>query len=227
MAWGEENISVQVKNIYDNLFSNLPVWAQNFTNIIFLVVIITLFCIFIWKIYTIISKKNLLELNLKQYNKASHPIFEKSLGVLLYFIEYIIIFPFFVFFWFLIFNIFLILLTKGIEVQAILMISAIIIIAIRATAYYKEELSKDLAKLLPFTLLAVAITQKGFFNFEEILGRFSQIPLFLNNILGYLAIIVLIEIILRVFDFIFSLFHLNDEPVEAVEPSEEEEEGKN
>jgi len=211
MAGGAANLSSQLTDVYNHLFSDLPSWAHNSINIILLVVLVTLFCIFIWKIYTIISKKNILELNLKQYNKASHPALEKFLGALLYFVEYIIIFPFFVFFWFLVFTFFLILLTKGLGVQTVLMISAIIIIVIRATAYYKEELSRDLAKLLPLTLLAVAITEKGFFNFEDIFGRFAQLPLFFENILGYLALIIFIEIILRTFDFIFSLFGLEDE----------------
>jgi hypothetical protein len=208
---GEVNISSQLINIYDHLFVGMPTWFQNFINIVLLVVIVTLFCMFIWKIYTIISKKNLIKLNLRQYNTATHPVLERFLGALLYFVEYILIFPLFVFLWFLAFTIFLIFLTKGLEVQTVLMVSAIIIIAIRATAYYKEPLSRELAKLLPFTLLAVAMTEKGFFNFEEIIGRFSQLPLFFNNILEYLAIIVLMEIILRLFDFIFSLFDLEDE----------------
>jgi len=208
---GGENLSSQLTSIYNQLFSDLPYWVQNFMNIVLLVVLITIFCIFIWKIYTIISKKDLFKLNLRQYNTATHPVLEKFLSALLYFTEYIIIFPFFVFLWFVAFTFFLILLTKGLDVQSVLMVSAIIIIAIRTTAYYKEGLSRELAKLLPFTLLAVAMTEKGFFNFEEIFGRFSQLPLFFENILGYLAIIILIEIILRVFDFIFSLFDLEDE----------------
>lgn len=213
------NVSSQIIAVYDRLFSDLPVWVHNFINILLLVVLVTIFCIFIWNIYTIISRKNIFNLNLNQYNKVSHPALENFLGILFYFIEYIIIFPFFVFFWFLVFTFFLILLTKGLEVQTILMVSAIIIIAIRATAYYKEPLSRELAKLLPFTLLAVAMTEKGFFNFEEIIGRLTQLPLFFGSILQYLLIIVILEIVLRTFDFIFSLFDLEDEmPEEDDEP---------
>lgn len=218
---GEEvNISSQLASAYDKLFSTMPAWVQNFVNIVLLVVLVTVFCIFIWKIYTIISKKNMLNLNLMQYNSAKHPALEKFLSIALYFIEYIFLFPFFVFLWFLAFTFFLILLTKGLDVPHVLMISAIIIIAIRATAYYREGLSRELAKLLPFTLLAVAMTEKGFFNFEEILGRFAQLPSFFSSILGYLVIIVLLEIILRTFDFIFSIFDLE----EAEEKMEEKEE---
>jgi hypothetical protein len=208
---GEVNVSTQIMDFYDNIFITSPSWVHNLVNIVLLVVLVTLFCIFIWNIYTIISKKNLIKLNLRQYNTATHPVMEKFLGALLYFVEYILIFPLFVFLWFLAFTIFLIFLTKGLEIQTVLMVSAIIIISIRATAYYKEPLSRELAKLLPFTLLAVAMTEKGFFNFDEIIGRFSQLPLFFNNILEYLAIIVLMEIILRLFDLVFSFFDLEDD----------------
>jgi hypothetical protein len=212
---GGGNLSSQLTAAYNQLFSTLPPSIQTFMNVILLVLLVVIFCIFIWKIYTIISKKNLLELNLKQYGKGAHPFW----GTLLYFVEYILIFPFFVILWFLAFTFFLIFLTKGLDVPTVLMVSTIIIIAIRATAYYREGLSRELAKLLPFTLLAVAMTEKGFFNFEEIFGRFSQVPSLFHNILGYIAIIVLIEVVLRIFDFIFSLFELED----VMELEEEEE----
>ncbi len=211
MAVEVTNISSHITEIYDKVFTELPSWAQNFINMFLLVVVVTLFCIFVWKIYTITSKKNIFELNLGQYNRASHPFLEKFLSGIFYILEYIVIFPIFIFFWFSVFTLFLMLLTKGLEVHTIIMISATIVMAIRATAYYKEALSRDLAKLLPFTLLGIAITQKGFFNFEEILNRFTQIPMFLGDIFGYLAIIVVLEIILRAFDLIFSFFGINDE----------------
>ena len=222
MAGGVANFSSQITEVYNQLFSILPPWIQSSMNIIFLVVLVVIFCIFIWNIYHIISKKNIFELNLKQYNKASHPVLENFLGVVFYFIEYILIFPFFVILWFLAFTLFLILLTKGLDIQTVLMVSTVIIIAIRATAYYRENLSKELAKLLPFTLLAVAMTEKGFFNFEEIFSRFTQLPSLFGNILGYIAIIVFIEVLLRAFDFIFSLFDLED-----VMEIEEEKEARN
>jgi len=211
MVEGVTNISSYITEVYDKIFTELPSWAQNFINMFLLVIVITLFCMFVWKIYNITSKKNIFDLNLGQYNRASHPFLEKFLSGVFYILEYIVIFPIFVFFWFSVFTLFLMFLTKGLEMHTIIMISATIVMAIRATAYYKEALSKDLAKLLPFTLLGVAITQKGFFNFEEIFTRFSQIPMFLGDIWSYLAIIVVLEIILRVFDSVFSFFGINDE----------------
>jgi hypothetical protein len=102
------------------------------------------------------------------------------------------------------------LLARELDFSTVLTISTIIIIVIRATAYYKEGLSRDISKLLPFTLLAVAITEREFFNFESIFARAAELPLFFGNILVYIGVIVVVEIILRFFDFIFSLFKEDD-----------------
>lgn len=195
-----------ISEFYQSFMSSLHPWLQTFINISLLALLVALFFIFIWKLYHIISKKNLIELNLKQYSTSYHPGFKKFMSIVLYFIEYIVIFPFFVIFWFFVFVVFVMLLARELDFSTVLTISTIIIIVIRATAYYKEALSKDISKLLPFTLLAVAITEREFFKFELIFSRVSELPLFLENILVYMGIIVVIEILLRLFDIISDLF---------------------
>ncbi len=209
-------IHLGVTEAYQAFMSSLHPWLQTFINIGLLALLIALFFIFIWKLYHIISKKNLIELNLRQYNTAKHPGFKKFMGTILYFLEYIIIFPFFVIFWFSAFIIFVILLAKELDFATVLTISTIVIIVIRATAYYKESLSREISKLLPFTLLAVAITEKEFFNFESIFARAAELPLFFENILIYIGVIVAVEVLLRFFDFIFSLFKENEIEKEGI-----------
>jgi hypothetical protein len=79
-------------------------------------------------------------------------------------------------------------------------------------SYYNEDLSKDLAKLLPFTLLAISIINPKFFDINRIFNNLSEITGFFNEIIIYLAFIIILEMILRFFDFIFSLFGLEDSP---------------
>lgn len=208
-------IGSQISTLYNEMFSGLPAWTQQFTNITLLIIVVTIYCLFIWKFYRFISKKDIIELNLNQYNKSSNPFVVKLLESVFYFLEFILLLPVFVFVWFGLFTIFLIFLTKGIDISTLLLISTVIVVAIRATAYYKENLSRDLAKLLPFTLLAVSMTEKGFFNFQEILEKFTQLPLFFESILTYLIIIMVLEVILRFFHFIFSLFSLEDPEEES------------
>jgi NADH:ubiquinone oxidoreductase subunit 3 (subunit A) len=210
MASSITNISSQASEIYSQIIFGLPPWLQNFLNILFLIVLVTLFCIFVWKIYTIMAKKNIIKLNLNKYNKSSHPVLVKILEGFFYLLEYMIILPFLVLSWFMVFTFFLLFLTKGLEIQTVLLISTVIIVAIRATAYYREELSRELAKLLPFTLLAVSMTEKGFFDFQEILNKVSQLPSFFGSILSYILIIIVLEIILRAFDLLLYALGLKE-----------------
>ena len=195
-----------------NLFvASLPQWAQNFISFFLLALLILIYAVFIWKFYRWISTKNLLELNLNKYNKSQHPTTAKMLAGFFYLLEYIIILPFLIFFWFLIFTVFLLVLTNGLPVGTLLIISATIIAAIRMTAYYNEDLSRDLAKLVPFTLLGVSIINPNFFDVGRIISQISEIPQFFSHIISYLIFIVALEIVLRIFEFAFSIFNLKEE----------------
>ncbi len=210
---GVENLGTELMGFYQDFISSLPPIAGNFFNFLILVLLVVVYCIFIWKFYKFIAKKNILGLDLNKYNKSEHPLFTKLLAGALYFAEYIIILPFLIFFWFVVFTFFLMFLTD-LEISTLLIVSATIIAAIRITSYYKEDLSKDVAKLLPFTLLAVSILTPNFFNIERIFTHFTNLPNFFGNIAYYLLFIIVIEIILRFFDFIFSLFGLEEEKIE-------------
>jgi len=208
-----DSVVKEVLVAYDTFINALPSFAGRFVSLFLLVLLVVFYSVFIWKLYRFIARKNILELNLNKYNRSEHAFFTKLLAGIFYFLEYIIILPFLVFLWFTAFTFFLIILSEeGMDVGSILTISAIIIAAIRMTSYYSEDLSKDLAKLLPFTLLAFFVLNFTSFNVEKVIGHITKIPLFFENILIYLGFIILLELILRFFDFIFSFFGLEEVP---------------
>ncbi|MAH03637.1 hypothetical protein CMI39_02515 [Candidatus Pacearchaeota archaeon] len=207
-----DNFSASFIEIYNSFISTLPFFAQKFINLFLIVLLIVIYSIFIWKFYRFIAKKDIIKLNLNKYNKSQNPLLTKIFAGIFYFIEYLLILPFLIFFWFSIFTIFLIFLTENLVIENLLVISAIIIASIRMVSYYNEDLSKDLAKLLPFTLLAISIINPKFFDINRIFNNFTEIPGFFSEILIYLAFIIILEIILRIFDFIFSLFGIEDSP---------------
>lgn len=206
-----------ITETYNLFVASLPQWAQHFISFFLLALLILIYAVFIWKFYRWIATKNLLELNLNKYNKSQHPAMAKMVAGAFYLLEYIVILPFLIFFWFLIFTVFLLLLTENLPVGNLLIISATIIAAIRMTAYYNEDLSKDLAKLVPFTLLGISIINPNFFDIGRIISQISEIPQFINQIVFYLIFIVVLEIVLRVFEFAFSIFNLREEDVKPVE----------
>ncbi len=203
MIWAE--IEKEVADLYNLLINSLPSGGEVFLNLFLIAVLILVYSIFIWKLYKFIARRDILELNLAQYNKLEHSLWAKLLAGFFYFLEYIIILPFLLFFWFGVFAFFILMLSTR-EVSQILLISAAVIAAIRMTAYYSQDLSKDLAKMVPFTLLGIFLLTPGFFDIPRIINSLAKIPSFLNHILFYLMFIFILELILRFFDFIFRLF---------------------
>ncbi|MCH8329195.1 MAG: hypothetical protein IIB81_02255 [Nanoarchaeota archaeon] len=106
------------------------------------------------------------------------------------------------------------------EIETILLISAALVASVRITAYLSENLSKDLAKMLPFTLLAIAITKPGFFAMDAMIARFSTIPALFSSLPYYLLFIVGIELVMRIFTALESIFK-SKESEEDKEPETE------
>ena len=208
------NFGSQLLEAYNSFIATLPLPFQSFISLFLLVLVIFIYSLFIWKFYKFISEKNIFGLDLNKYNTAEKPFLTKLIAGGLYLVEYIIILPFLIFFWFAIFTFFLILLTgEGIEVGTILVISAVVIASIRMASYYDKNLAEEIAKILPFTLLAISVLNPNFFSKEfitRITSRLSEIPSFFQEILIYLAFIIILEVILRFFEFLFSLFGIEE-----------------
>ena len=213
------NFTSEITAAYNGFLSLLSPFFQTFFNFFFLALLIFLYSTFIWKLHIFISKKNILSLDLNKYNTVEHPTVAKIVAGALYFLEYIIILPFLIFFWFSIFGVALTIFTY-LQIGTILVVSTVIVAAIRITAYSNEAIAKEVAKLLPLNLLAISLLVPGFFELERILNNLNQIPSFLSQILYYLGFIILLEIILRFFDFIFSMFGLEGEEITKKKRSE-------
>ena len=89
--------------------------------------------------------------------------------------------------------------------EVITLISITVIVAIRVTAYYQEDLSRDLGKLLPFSLLAIYLTSPvffsntgNFFSLEDLQARFNEIPLFSMDIFKFILYAIFVEVFLRI-----------------------------
>lgn len=199
---------------YSAFLADLPSWVQQVVNLFLWILVIFIYVVIVWKFYRFIARKNIISLNLGQYNRSEHPVFSKIIGSALYLIEYILILPFLVFLWFAVFSILLILLAEELDVAKITLISAVIIGAIRLVAYtprYGQELAKEVSKLLPFTLLAITITRPDFvFDFSRLLTNLAQVPDFFGQITLYLLFIVFLEMALRLLDFFLSVFGLKE-----------------
>ncbi len=76
----------------------------------------------------------------------------------------------------------------------------------RLTAYYNEDVSREVAKLIPLALLGVFIVDPTYFSMEVVVDRFLRLPSMLYLILQYLSYIVVLELALRLIHNIREIF---------------------
>jgi hypothetical protein len=184
-------------NFFVDISSSFPENERIVMSLFIYTILILMYAVFIWKFYKFLARRDIIQLNLRQYEYSVHPSWEKFLAVALYTLEYLIILPFLVLFWFAIFSVFLLVLSESQNTQQILMISAAIITSTRIMSYISEDLSKDIAKILPFTVLAAFILGSNFFDSGTLFNKFAEIPNLFTHILIFLVFIFLVEFLFR------------------------------
>ena len=198
------------RELYTVLLKVLPDNMESGVLVFIFAILITIVALFIWYFYKSLSQRDLLKLNLNQFNRVTHPVSTKLLAVALYFVEYIIVMPFIILVWFSALSIVLLLISEGKTAGNILMLTAAMVAAIRILAYHKKEISQELAKLFPFIALSVFILTPGAFDFEGVFGRVYEIPSLFGNILSFLIVIFAIEIVLRILYTILQFWKSED-----------------
>jgi len=118
--------------------------------------------------------------------------------VIFYIIKHVIIFPILTFFWFLVMTMILAFLSRQDNLQPILLITIALVAVIRIMAYYNEDLSKDLAKMLPFALLGVFLVDITFFSAATSLKVIGSLPDQWKIVIYYLVFIIVLEFVLRI-----------------------------
>ncbi len=183
---------------------------------------IVLYGVLIFEFYRFVAKRDVFGFDIEKYKRGTEGITSKIFNFLLGVIKYGAIFPFFVFVWFAGFSFLLFFMAKNLGTSEILTVSVVFVTAIRVASYYNESLSQDLAKLIPFALLGVAIIEPNFFSFKLVESRLNEISLFIIEITTYFSFIVVVEWILRILLSIkFLVFGINKKEIVKEELKEE------
>jgi len=174
------------------------------TKLLLAILFIVFYSGFVFVYYRLLSKRDILELNLRKYNVYKHKYLRMFFGILLFLIEYIMLIPIFVLFWFFILAVFIMLLSQNLSMSNILFIAYSIVGAVRICAYMSEDLARDLAKLFPFVLLSVFLLNPNVFS-VGILYKLNEIPKLALTIVNYLFVVFLIETGLRLLYLLIQL----------------------
>ncbi|RME31301.1 hypothetical protein D6789_03105 [Candidatus Woesearchaeota archaeon] len=162
---------------------------------------IVLYSVFIFKFYRLLAERDVLKLDLGQYNTSTHAVFRKVFAVFFYILEYLLFIPLLSFFWFAVLTVLLSFLSRQ-DSGTIMLVSFAIIAAVRVTAYYTEDLSRDLAKMLPFALLAVFLVDMNYIDIATSFSALKEITSSLETLVYYFLFVVVLEFVMRIIAFV-------------------------
>jgi len=206
------NVSLPTDALGNFTFADFSIgeYFSTIKPLLLFVIGMTIYAIFIFKFYRFLARKDVLQLKTKRFYAEYEGVMKRMFRSFFYVLENLIIIPLLVFFWFVVLALLLMFLGKNQDAGTILLIAASIVAAIRVTAYYNENLSQDLAKMIPFALLGVFLVDFSYFSVGGTLEMIKQIPSLWKQFLYYLLFVVGLEFILRIVHGLATLFILRE-----------------
>lgn len=166
-----------------------------------LVLEMVVYTVFVFHFYRFLASRDIIKVDFSRYEKAGL----KFGRFIIYLFQHVLFFPVIIFFWFAVLAVFLGFLGRHQTPESILLVSIALVSAIRVTSYYSEDLSKDLAKMLPFALLGVYLVDQSYFDFSVSLTLIEGLPNYWRLLVYYFAFIMGLETVLRILHFFATL----------------------
>jgi len=168
----------------NNFLNGILTWLfagyeANFTSILLYTFGISAYTIIVWQFYRQVSK-------VKPFGEHDVPLW-LDVGL------YLFTLPLFTFFWFFLMIFFVITTAEIQDVVSLISISAGMVGAIRVAAYVNEDLSEELASLLPLVLLAIIILSPQLLSLDAVVERVLSLPNHIGLIFRYMLFLVALE----------------------------------
>ena len=176
-------------NIYDALDLLRPVSVY--------IAGMAVYAIFVFTFYRFVAARDMFALDLSRYEQSRYKWLRSVLHVVMYVLKYILLFPFFAFFWFAVITAILAFLAKDQSFSQVLLMGLATVGTIRVAAYVNQDLSRDLAKMLPFAVLGIFLVNTSFFQIDDSLALLDETMDHTDNILYYLVYLIALEFALR------------------------------
>jgi len=162
---------------------------------------IAIYALFVWYFYRYISKRDLFPKFFYILEKEEKPTKAK---LVIFVGIYIVSFPVIIFLWFTVLAFFVYLVGEEMPMYLAIFVSMSIIAVVRILAYYREEASKEIAKMIPYAILAFFLTSAAvyqdpnFFTEKDI----GSIP---SKFIESLEGIVFAVVVISIFEYSFRI----------------------
>ena len=161
---------------------------------------------FVFMFYRLLAKRDLLTLDLKRYEDSMTGRIRVFFRSLLFVAQYVLLIPILIGFWTVVMATILTLLSDSSDHSRNAMIATSVVGAVRILAYWTEDLSRDVAKMLPFAVLGVFLVGSTSVNFSEFEALYSNLPALADAYLNSLILLSILETVLRVGHVVKDLF---------------------
>lgn len=162
------------------------------------IIAIAVYSGFVFMFYRILAKKDLLTLDLSKYADDFGGKVKKYLRSILFVIQYIVIIPIMIAFWTLVLAVILTLLSDSSDHARNALIATSVVGAVRILAYWTEDLSRDVAKMLPFAVLGVYLVSSTSVQWSEFKELIESLPELAKSFFSSLVLLAILETILRI-----------------------------
>ncbi|MDP6870997.1 MAG: EF-hand domain-containing protein [Candidatus Thalassarchaeaceae archaeon] len=152
---------------------------------------------FVFMFYRVLAKRDLVTLDLSKYADDFKGKLQKYLRSLLFVLQYLILIPLLISFWTLVLATILTLLSDGTDHSRNALIATSVVGAVRILSYWTEDLSRDVAKMLPFAVLGVFLVDSTSVQWSQFEDLLNNLPDLAEAFYTSLVLLVILETLLR------------------------------
>ncbi|MDP6328383.1 MAG: hypothetical protein QGG22_01000 [Candidatus Thalassarchaeaceae archaeon] len=172
------------------------------------IVAISVYSVFVFIFYRALAKRDLITLNLNHYSDNLSGRVKKYARTMIFVLQYIVVVPVLITFWTLVLAIILTLLSPDADHSRNALIATSVVGAVRILSYWTEDLSRDVAKMLPFGVLGVFLVGDAQVQISEIEELFNGLNEIAMSFISSLFLIAVLESILRSLSAMINIFSL-------------------
>ena len=162
------------------------------------IIAIAVYSGFVFMFYRILAKKDQQTLDLSKYADDFGGKVKKYLRSMLFVVQYIVVVPILIAFWTLVLAVILTLLSDSSDHTRNALIATSVVGAVRILAYWTEDLSRDVAKMLPFAVLGVYLVSSTSVQWSEFRELLESLPELAKSFFSSLVLLAILETLLRI-----------------------------
>ena len=189
---------MEIPTTRDELLEVLVDFGRETYPTLMAIIAIAVYSGFVFMFYRILAKKDLLTLDLSKYADDFGGKVKKYLRSMLFVVQYIVVVPILIAFWTLVLAVILTLLSDSSDHTRNALIATSVVGAVRILAYWTEDLSRDVAKMLPFAVLGVYLVSSTSVQWSAFQELLESLPELAKSFFSSLVLLAILETLLRI-----------------------------